>query len=134
MSVNQPILFYDGVCYLCHGLVQFILRHESSPNIMFSQLQSAYSMSYLDSSLVNNLRSVVLKKPGGMILLNSTAIVHILWLLGGKWRFVAILLWLIPLPIRHLGYVIVARYRYRLFGRSNECLLLDDATRLITDP
>ena len=133
MKRHETILFYDGVCHLCHGLVQFILRYETSPTIMFSQLQSAFAKKMLTPNNLRDLSTVVLMTPG-RIHTQSTAVVHVLWVMGGAWRMVAILLWLIPSPIRHIGYRVVAKYRYRFFGRSNECVALSDASRLISDP
>ena len=132
MDRSQPILFYDGTCHFCHGLVQFILRHEASPTIMFCHLQSLVSKRELPGSIGEDLTTVVFVKKE-RFLIKSTAVVHVLWVLGGKWQLLAILLWLIPWPIRNFGYWVVAKYRYRIFGRSNECVALSDASRLISD-
>ena len=133
MKRHEAILFYDGVCHLCHGLVQFILRYETSPTMMFSQLQSEFAKKMLTANNLRDLSTVVLMTHG-RIHTQSTAVVHVLWVMGGAWRMVAVLLWLIPYPIRQFGYRVVAKYRYRFFGRSNECVALSDASRLISDP
>ena len=134
MSVNQPILFYDGVCYLCHGLVQFILKYESRPSIYFAHLQSSLARQNLQESLLNDLSTVVLFDPNrNKAWVKSAAIVRVLFLMGGWWRLLAAILWLIPLPIRQLGYFLVARYRYKWFGHSNECMLIDDRERFFVD-
>ena len=132
MKHHETILFYDGVCHLCHGLVQFILRYETSPTIMFSQLQSDVAKKMLTASDLRDLSTVVVLTHG-RVHTQSTAVVHVLWVMGGAWRIMAVLLWLIPYPLRHIGYRVVAKYRYRWFGRSNECVALSDASRLISD-
>ena len=132
MKPHETILFYDGICHLCHGLVQFILRYETSPTMMFSQLQSAFAKKTLTANDRRDLSTVVVMTHG-RIYRQSTAVVHVLWVMGGVWRILAVLLWLIPWPIRNFGYRLVATYRYRIFGRSNECLALSDASRLISD-
>jgi predicted DCC family thiol-disulfide oxidoreductase YuxK len=53
----------------------------------------------------------------------SAAAVRVLWYLGTFWRCIAALLWLVPLPLRNLGYSIVAGNRYRLFGKKDSCRL-----------
>jgi len=132
MKRYETILFYDGVCHLCHGWVQFILRYETSPTMMFSQLQSSYAKNILTPSDLRDLSTVVVMT-NGRIYTQSTAVVHVLFAMGRVWRILAVLLWLIPLPIRNFGYRGVAKYRYRIFGRSNECVALSDASRLISD-
>ena len=133
MKHQQPILFYDGVCHLCHGLVQFILRYEASPLIMFAQLQSSFAKEALPSRLWMNVSTVVFIT-NGRTYIKSSAVVRILWVMGGKWRFLGGVLWLIPYPIRHVGYVLIAKFRYRLFGRSDVCIRPKKSPRFILDP
>ena len=64
---------------------------------------------------------------------NSKIIVRVLFLMGGWWRLLSVTLWLVPLPIRELGYFLVARYRYKWFGHANECILLHDKDRFFFD-
>ena len=51
----------------------------------------------------------------------SSAVVGLLRQLGGPWRVVGTLLWLVPRPLRDVGYRVVARSRYRIFGRQDTC-------------
>ena len=65
---------------------------------------------------IANLNSVVFRDQTGTFR-RSAAAVRSLWALGGVWGFLGWCLWLIPWPLRDLGYVGVARMRYRLFGQ-----------------
>jgi predicted DCC family thiol-disulfide oxidoreductase YuxK len=52
-----------------------------------------------------------------------------LWRVGGLWTVAGTALWLIPLPLRDLGYNIIARIRYRLFGKRETCRIPTPAER-----
>ena len=65
----------------------------------------------------------------GVLFRRSSAIVGLLRQLGGPWRLVATLLWLIPRPLRDVGYRMVARSRYRIFGKSDTCRVPTPAER-----
>lgn len=117
---NRPIIFFDGVCGLCNHFVNFILRHDSQGLFYFAPLQGATATDRLNLSNGSALDSVVLLD-GENTYQKSSAVVRILWKLGFVWRCLAALIWLIPLPLRNIGYVIIARLRYRLFGKKEVC-------------
>ncbi len=66
---------------------------------------------------------MVLRMPTGETYVRSAAAVRVLWLVGGVWGWLGTLLWLVPLPLRDLGYRLFAASRYRLFGRHETCRL-----------
>ena len=115
-----PILFFDGVCGLCSRIVDFSLRQDRNGLVRFAPLQGATAAERLTPDDVADLDTVVFAN-NGLLLRRSSAIVGLLGQLGGPWRFVAALLWLIPRPVRDLGYRIVARSRYRVFGKHDTC-------------
>jgi predicted DCC family thiol-disulfide oxidoreductase YuxK len=65
----------------------------------------------------------------------SDAVTHVLETLGGLWRFLAITLWVVPRPLRDLGYDAIASARKRIFGRtSNACPMMPRALGARFDP
>ncbi|MGC2170841.1 MAG: DCC1-like thiol-disulfide oxidoreductase family protein [Candidatus Sulfotelmatobacter sp.] len=143
----HPILLYDGVCGLCNRFVQFILRRDHDANFRFAWLQSALAARILAHHGVNpgdldTLYVVVdhelypdpskdesdldSAQPNQYLLSRSDAVLFVLKQLGGLWRPFAFLLQLLPKSLRNLAYNTVARRRYRLFGRSEVCILPED--------
>lgn len=130
--VRTPVLFFDGVCGLCNRFVDFILRHDHRGALRLAPLQGATAESLLKAEDRESLSSVVLQD-GDRSLRRSAAVVRVLWRLGVFWRVAGTLMWLIPLPLRDLGYTFVAGNRYRLFGKKETCRMPtpDERDRLL---
>src|SRR5258708_6714380 len=134
---GRPLLLYDGVCVLCNGLVRFLLRHDRSEakseaksearlaDFRFAPLQSPVALELLPPSATTVLEGVVLitdpLPPPQRLYGRSDAVAHALQLLGPPGHRLGTILALIPRPLREFGYTIVARLRYRLFGRYATC-------------
>jgi len=131
----HPILLYDGVCGLCNRLVQFILRRDRDAVFRFASLQSALATSVLTRHGVKaaDLDTVYVvlnyNELGETLLARSDAVVFVLKQLGSFWRACAFVFQLLPRPIRDWKYRIVARHRYRIFGRYYTCPLPTEKTR-----
>ena len=128
----HPILLYDGVCGLCNRFVQFTLRHDRNAIFRFASLQSALAARILarHSADASDLDTVYVARnyelPDENLLARSDAVLFVLKQLGGPWRPTAFLLELLPKFLRNSAYNSVARHRYRLFGRSETCMLPPD--------
>jgi predicted DCC family thiol-disulfide oxidoreductase YuxK len=129
----HPILLYDGVCGLCNRFVQFILRRDRNAIFRFASLQSPFAARILARHGVNptalDTVYVVLnyELPNESLLSRSDAALFVIQLVGGLWRPAASLLRLLPRFLRDPAYNLVARHRYRIFGRSQVCTLPRDA-------
>ena len=122
----NPILLYDGICGLCNRLVQFVLKHDSAARFRFASLQSGYATRLVQPHGVNpdDLDTVyVIEAPEALPKSRSDAVIFILHKLGGLWGAVATTLRIFPKPLRDCGYNIVARRRYRIFGKYEICPL-----------
>lgn len=125
----NPILLYDGICGLCNRLVQFTLKRDASQRLRFASLQSDFAASVLQRHGLNpgDLDTVYLVdgcgRPEERLSTHSDAVISLLRHLGGPWSVAAALLRVVPRWLRDWGYQIVARCRYRIFGRSQSCLL-----------
>ena len=125
-SVPDTILF-DGVCNLCNGFVQFVIRHDPTGRFRFAALQSEAGRALLlaqgltPAAIAAESESVLLLS-GGRLFSHSTAVLRIAEGLGGIWR-VATLGRVLPAAWRDAAYRFVARNRYRWFGRQESCML-----------
>ena len=133
-AVDAPIILYDGVCGLCSRLCQFVLARDPAGRFRFAALQGAVAGEILkrhgrDPRDLDTLYLVL--APGRMeerLLRKSDAALWIVRELGGPWRLSGALR-IVPRTIRDLGYDLVARTRYRLFGRYDTCPLPDPRQR-----
>jgi predicted DCC family thiol-disulfide oxidoreductase YuxK len=124
----HPILLYDGVCGLCNRFVQFILSRDRTV-FRFASLQSALAATILARHRANptDLDTVYVvvnpDLPDEYLLSRSDAVLFALKQLQGLWRFAAFVLQLAPRFLRDAVYKVVARHRYRIFGRSDVCIV-----------
>jgi len=117
---THPVVFFDGVCGFCNASINFLLACDSRGKLRFAPLQGVTAGELLPTEDRESLASMVVWTPAGMYR-QSSAVVRILWILGGVWSLLGTLLWLVPRPIRDLGYNLVAKFRYRLFGKHETC-------------
>lgn len=130
---RRAIVFFDGVCGLCNTTVDFLFRHDRHGRLACAPLQGETAARDLTSKRRENLKTLVLLTEDRRQYVRSAAVVRILWRLGGIWRLAALLLWVIPLPLRDIGYRLVAASRYQVFGQRETCRLPtpEDADRLL---
>lgn len=113
---------FDGLCNLCTGSVRFILRHEKSPALRFAPLQSPAGARLMRGFGLDpeDAKTFVLIE-GGTAYVRSDAAIRLAAYLRGAGRLLA-LLRLVPRPLRNWFYDVVARNRYRWFGRRDACM------------
>ncbi|MEX0704059.1 MAG: DCC1-like thiol-disulfide oxidoreductase family protein [Planctomycetales bacterium] len=117
---DGPIVFFDGVCGLCDRAVNSIMAADRRGVFRFAPLQGETAARLLDRKDAEALSTLVLLDERGTWR-RSSAVVRILRRLGGARRLIGALLWLVPKPLRDLGYRAVAWQRYRLFGKRDAC-------------
>lgn len=129
LNAEHPVLLYDGVCGLCNRLVQFVLRHDRRSVFRFGSLQSDLGARILarhgrDARDLDTVYVVVnYGAPGEALFARSDAVGFVFIQLGGMWRASAIVLKLLPHALRDFAYNAIAGRRYRIFGRSETCIL-----------
>lgn len=125
---SNPIILYDGVCGLCNRLVQFILKRDQRDYFRFASLQSDLASSLLlrhdrDPHDLDTVYVVIdYEQPAEHLLARSDAILFLLWELGGIWKLASVGK-ILPRVIRDVVYKLVARNRYRVFGKYESCML-----------
>lgn len=118
--INKPIIFFDGVCGMCNSFVDLILRLDRKQTFLFAPLQGEtarellpplpkdameWSMIYLDEAGLHD---------------ESDASLEVYRRLGGLWRVLGFLRY-VPRLIRNPVYRVIARNRYRWFGKKETC-------------
>jgi len=130
MNLDKPIILFDGVCNLCNTSVQFIIKRDSKKNFMFSSLQSDAGQAIL---LQNNLENLdfdtIILLEDGIVYDKSTAILKIIRRLSGFYKFGYIFI-MVPKFIRDFVYKIIAKNRYKWFGKRDTCMIPTEELKL----
>ena len=113
-------IFFDGVCNLCNGFVDWLIKHDQKNIFQFASLQSEFAAKKLPADIRNSLTSVVLLDVDGKIYIESEAIIKILSYLDG-YVWMGFVLKMLPRILRNFGYRLVAKYRYKIFGIRKSC-------------
>jgi len=125
---GKHLVLYDGVCGMCHRFLQFILPRDRRGVFRFAALQSPTGKAIVERCgddpgalatfyVVENYQT-----PAARVLTRSRAGLFVLTALGWPWR-AATIIGALPTSWLDAAYDVVARYRYRVFGRHDRCLL-----------
>lgn len=114
-------IFFDGVCGLCNGFINFIIKIDKRQVFTFSPLQSEFAKKHIPEQHIKDLTSVIYLKDGQQFS-KSKAVIEILCDIGGPWKLAAIGR-SIPSAIQNKAYDLVAANRYKLFGKKETCRL-----------
>ena len=119
----SDIVIFDGVCNLCVRSVKFIINHEADQFLRFTPLQSPAGRRLLREYGFDpeDAKSFVLVADGKPYV-KSDAAIRVARHLRGGWRLIGAIK-IIPRPIRNWTYDVIARNRYRWFGRSEGCMV-----------
>jgi predicted DCC family thiol-disulfide oxidoreductase YuxK len=128
------VIVFDGVCVLCNGWVRFLLRHDRRKRYRFAAMQGEAGRALLarhgldPDDPVSFLLIEYDRGATPRVSTDTTAIRRVLAGLGGFWRL-AHLAALLPTFVRDPLYRLIARNRYRLFGRHDACMVPSEEDR-----
>jgi predicted DCC family thiol-disulfide oxidoreductase YuxK len=127
--MSAPIFLYDGVCVLCSAAVRYVLKHELRPEMRFVAIQS------LEGRALAKLHHIDPDDPAtflflenGMVHEKSDGVLTLLKHVGGPARALRMGR-IFPKALRDALYVLIARNRFKLFGKLNSCRLPDAVQR-----
>lgn len=120
---EHAVVLFDGVCNFCNSAVNFVIEHDKKNYFRFAPLQSESGQKlikehHLDSPDIDS----VIVIDGGKAFTHSSAALKIIRHLGGIWS-VGYAFIIVPKFIRDFFYKLFARYRYRLFGKKDTCMM-----------
>lgn len=125
----KAIILFDGVCNMCNASVNYVMDHDPADHFRFASLQSEVGSALAAKHGIDTARlSTIVLIEGGQAYIRSTAALRICRRLTGPMK----LLWpliILPAPLRDLGYRLIAKSRYRLFGKRDACRLPTEADR-----
>lgn len=118
----HPIVIFDGYCRLCHWSVQFLLRHDHKRLFRFTTLDGEFAKELPIEGVILASNSSVLLWHENQLYTESDAVLTMLGLLGGSWKLSAVG-YILPRFVRNALYKLVAKYRFRVFGKFDACPL-----------
>jgi predicted DCC family thiol-disulfide oxidoreductase YuxK len=126
---DKIVVLFDGVCNLCNGAVQFIIKRDRASKFLFASLQSNFGQSQLlkfglDPSKLHSI--IVLDD--GKLYERSDAALKIVSRLAQPWPLFAAFR-IFPRFFRNWIYDLVAKNRYRIFGKQDSCMIPTPATK-----
>jgi len=120
---KHPILFFDGLCNLCNGYIQFVIKRDPDSRFRFAALQSDFAKEYFkeDPALIKDVHTVIMVEDGKRYS-HSDVGLRMCAHLGGLWPILQVLKYL-PKGFRDSIYNWVAKNRYRWFGKKDSCMI-----------
>lgn len=119
---DKPLFLFDGVCVLCSGGAAWLMRHDKGDLFRFASAQSPLGQAlYRHYGLALDDTYVLIAAGYGYG--KSAGYLHMLTILGGAWQLGTVF-YLVPPAIRDFVYDVVARNRYRWFGKVGYCALI----------
>ena len=119
MHIN--IILFDGVCNLCSFSVNFIIKHDKKAYFHFASIQSTVGKTLIEKYDLKELDSIILIQDDKAYIY-SDAVLHIAKELDGWYRYLYIFRFT-PRVFRDAIYKVVAKYRYRVFGKQERCMM-----------
>ena len=122
-QLTHSIILFDGVCNLCNGAVNFVIKRDPRNVFKFTPLQEKQGVLLLKKHAVDarKLDSIVLIENGN-VYIKSSAALRIAKKLSGLWPLFFVLL-IIPSFIRDGVYDFIAKNRYKWFGKKEQCMI-----------
>lgn len=124
MYSGKKIILFDGICNLCNGAIQFIIKRDTQEQFLFTPLQSKTGQKLLKERGIDteNIDSIILIEPNVVIYIKSDAALQIVKNLNTPWRFI-LLFKVLPKDFRDFVYDFIAKNRYRWFGKQAQCMV-----------
>jgi predicted DCC family thiol-disulfide oxidoreductase YuxK len=121
---DKKIILFDGVCNLCNGAVQFIIKRDKNEIFQFAPLQGVIGKKLTSERNIDvgKVDSIILIEPGNAYYIKSDAVLKI----GMELRLygtISYVLNLIPSTLRNIVYDFIARNRYKWYGKKVVCMV-----------
>ncbi len=121
---GKKIILFDGVCNLCNNAINFVIKHDKNDVFRYASLQSEVGEKLISERNIDiaKIDSILLIEPQVAYYHKSTAALHIAKQLSGIYPLLSVL-FIIPRFLRDWIYDIIAKNRYKWFGRKESCMI-----------
>ena len=124
MKHNKQIILFDGVCNLCNGFVQWVIKRDRYDTFRFAPIQGKIGERLMRDHKIDPAKtdSIILIQPFSGYATRSSAVLKIGRAFGGIYR-ILFLLQIIPPFLRDIVYDWVAKNRYKWYGKRDKCMV-----------
>ncbi|CAN5533718.1 thiol-disulfide oxidoreductase DCC family protein [soil metagenome] len=131
---HRTIVIFDGICSLCNASVDFLIRTDKTASILFASLQSNTAKAILAEHGYHDVPDSIIVLEKGQLLTESQAVLTLLPYLTFPWPLLRVA-WVIPRFVRDPVYRLIARNRYRWFGKKASCRIPtpEERSRFLAD-
>ena len=120
ISKAHPIIFYDGVCNLCNGFVNFVIKSDKQSKVRFGALQNDAGKTIREHLSMTGEINTVVGMHNGIVYTHSDVLRVVAKSLGGAWLLI-LPFYIVPKGLRDIIYNYIAKNRYKWFGKSDHC-------------
>jgi len=120
MQKKQPVILFDGFCNLCNGTVNFLIKKDRKKQFRFIPLQSEKGKSLIQKFQIPIETDSVILIKFNTVFFESDAVIEIAGMLNYPWKM-GVIARFIPKKIRNKLYQLIAKNRYRWFGKRESC-------------
>ncbi|WP_417360352.1 thiol-disulfide oxidoreductase DCC family protein [Galbibacter sp.] len=122
---DKKIVLFDGICNLCTGTVQFIIKRDRKDLFRFASLQSEIGKQLMEERNIDpeSNNSIIVIEPQVAYYVKSSAAIEIAKELGGLWPTIQVFSYILPEGIRDSIYELIAKNRYKWFGKKDSCMI-----------
>ena len=121
---NKALIVFDGICNLCNASVQLVIKNDKKNIFLFAPLQGQTAKDIISNYNIDTSKvdSILLYIPEKGLFLKSTAALKIAYSLGFAWNLLSFFI-IIPVFIRDWIYDLIAKNRYKWFGKKETCMV-----------
>ncbi len=121
---GKKIILFDGICNLCNGAINFVIKRDKKDVFRYAPLQSKIGQKLIEERNIDlsKIDSILLIDPKVAYYHKSTAALHIAKQLSGMYPLLSVCL-ILPKFLRDWIYDIIAKNRYKWFGKKESCMI-----------
>ena len=124
LSENKQLILFDGICNLCNGTVQYVIKRDKKDMFRFAALQSDIGQQIIEKFNIDTVKtdSILLYSKENGLSIKSTAALKIFSSLGFPYNLTNIF-YIVPTFIRNWVYDFIAKHRYTWYGKRDKCMV-----------
>lgn len=121
---GKKVILFDGVCNLCNDSVIKVIKNDKKNVFLFAPLQSEIGEKILKETGIDTSKidSIILYDPSGAYYIKSSAALRVMNEFSGLWKLTQVFR-ILPAGFNNFFYDIVARNRYKWFGKKDSCMI-----------